>query len=287
MITSTSIVPSENLTEATAGSAPSAVAWPAIWVGAVVAVAVMLTLLVIGSGAGLASVSAWAHVGLSAVTATVAGAIWLLVVQWIGAGIGGYLTGRLRTKWAGTSHHEIFFRDTAHGFVAWALSTVIVATVLISMVGTGLGAGVRAAAMVGLAATPRTGPSASSVGIYDVDRLFRTDKADAGSSTDARAESLRILTEALRARALPADDRVYLAQLVVEHAGISTDEAQKRVDDTFARLQASELKSTEAAEAARKAAAEAALLAGLALLIGAFIACAAAALGGHEREQHR
>ena len=38
---------------------------------------------------------------------------------------GGYVAGRLRTRWVGVHTHEIFFRDTAHGFLAWALATVI------------------------------------------------------------------------------------------------------------------------------------------------------------------
>src|ERR1700730_4835360 len=93
----------------------SAVSWPAIIAGAVVAAAASLVLVVLGSGLGLASVSPWRNVGASATTFTIMTAIWLIVVQWAASGLGGYLTGRLRTKWVGTHTNEVFFADTAHG----------------------------------------------------------------------------------------------------------------------------------------------------------------------------
>ena len=75
-------------------------------------------------------------------------AIGLIVVQWLASGLGGYVTGRLRTKWVGTHTHEVFFRDTAHGFIMWALSTVLVATLLASATASLVGAGAHGAAMV-------------------------------------------------------------------------------------------------------------------------------------------
>src|SRR5262245_60628885 len=108
----------------------SAVSWPAILAGAFVAASVSLILIALGSGLGLASVSPWRGEGASATTFTVITAIWLIVIQWVASGLGGYVTGRLRTKWVRTHTHEVFFRDTAHGFVTWALSTVIGAFVL-------------------------------------------------------------------------------------------------------------------------------------------------------------
>jgi hypothetical protein len=40
---------------------------------------------------------------------------------------GGYLAGRLRAKWIGPRTDEVLFRDTAHGLLAWALATLLVA----------------------------------------------------------------------------------------------------------------------------------------------------------------
>ena len=48
-----------------------------------------------------------------------AAAIWLVVTQWLSSAFGGYLTGRLRTKWVGIRTDEVLFRDTAHGHGRW------------------------------------------------------------------------------------------------------------------------------------------------------------------------
>ena len=103
----------------------SAVSWAAILAGAATAVATSLILLAVGSGLGLASVSPWANQGVALTTFTLATAVWLIIMQWIASGLGGYLTGRLRTRWAGTQPHEVFFRDTAHGFLTWSIATLI------------------------------------------------------------------------------------------------------------------------------------------------------------------
>src|ERR1022692_2649216 len=86
--------------------AKSAVSWAAILAGAATAVAASLIMLAIGAGLGLASVSPWANVGASLTTFTVMTAIWLIMTQWVASGLGGYLTGRLRTRWSGTHKHE-------------------------------------------------------------------------------------------------------------------------------------------------------------------------------------
>jgi hypothetical protein len=52
------------------------------------------------------------------------------VTQWLASGLGGYLAGRLREKWVGIRTDEVLFRDTAHGFLAWALAALIVVTLL-------------------------------------------------------------------------------------------------------------------------------------------------------------
>src|ERR1700722_3333531 len=107
--------------------AGSAASWPAIIAGAFVAASVSLVLLALGSGLGFASISPWPGHGVSAKSFAITTAIWLIVMQWMSSGLGGYITGRLRTKWSGTHTHEVFFRDTAHGLVMWAVATVLVA----------------------------------------------------------------------------------------------------------------------------------------------------------------
>jgi hypothetical protein len=267
----------------------SAVSWAAILAGSVGAVSAMIILLTLGSGLGFASISPWTHSGASATTVGALAAVWFIVVQWLSAGLGGYLTGRLRTKWVGTHTHEVFFRDTTHGFVTWAVATLILAIVLAGAALATTGAGVRAAAMVGGgAAQGATGSphGRATVGAYDVDMLFRSAHSDANPTNDGHAEAMRILEKGLSAGDVSAADRSYLAEQVAGRTGISQDNAQKRVDDVIAQVKAADLKAREAADAARKAAAKASILTALAMLIGAFIACAAAALGGHERDLH-
>ena len=121
-------------------SSQSAVSWAAIFSGALAAVSITLVLL--------ALVSPWPNSGASATTFTIGAGIGLIVVQWFAADIGGFLTGRLRTKWVSVHVHEIFFRDTAHGFLAWALATVTGILLFASAASSIIGGGVHAAATV-------------------------------------------------------------------------------------------------------------------------------------------
>ena len=84
----------------------------------------------------------------------------------------------------------------------------------------------------------------------------------------------------------PAGDKTYLAQLVAARTGLSQADAEKRVDDVIAQEKGAELKAREAADAARKAGAYLSLFIGLSMLIGAFIASAAGALGGSQRDEY-
>jgi len=88
----------------------SGVAWPAIIGGAFASVALAVLLFTLGTGFGLASVSPWARAGASVTTVTVVTGVWLIVLHWLASGLGGYLTGRLRTKWVGLHTHEVFFQ---------------------------------------------------------------------------------------------------------------------------------------------------------------------------------
>jgi hypothetical protein len=273
MATDTTIV----AVDAAPAQTVSTVSWAAIVAGAVVAAAASVLLLALGSGFGLASVSPWAG-GASPVTFTVMTAIWLIVMQWIASGLGGYLTGRLRTRWIGTHAHEVFFRDTAHGFLSWALATVITAVLFSSAAIMATGAGVHAAA-----------PEAVSQQAlaYDTDQLFRSaHPAATPSANDSRAEAQRILAASVAGGALPTNDRAWLDQLIVTESGVSPAEADQRVQTVVDREQAAVAQAKQAADTARKAAAAFAIFTGLSMLIGALIASVAAALGGLQRDEH-
>ena len=126
----------------------------------------------------------------------------------------------------------------------------------------------------------------SGVSGYAVDGLFRSDRIDGSASTqDVAAQATRILANGVRNGDVPAADRAYLAQLVAAKTGLSPADAQKRVDDTIAGAKDAETKLRQAADAARKATATFAIFTALSLLIGAFVASAAAAFGGNMRDE--
>ncbi len=115
------------VTETAVGGTPSRTDWAAIFGGALGAIAVSIILFTAGSGFGLSTVEPWSFANRSPAEFAIGAGIWLIVMQWLSSAFGGYLAGRLRTKWVGVRTDEVLFRDTAHGLLAWALATVIVA----------------------------------------------------------------------------------------------------------------------------------------------------------------
>ncbi len=277
----------------------SAASWPAIFAGAFVAASVSLVLLTLGTGLGFAEISPWPGHGVRASTFAVTTAIWLVVMQWVSSGVGGYITGRLRTRWIGTHTHEVFFRDTAHGFIMWSVATVLVATVVASSLLSALQGGAHAVAGGAQAAANAMAPGAASAAAgsatgtsqtdsYGVDKLFRAANPSASSpgSSDPRVEVGHIVANAWTTGGVSDDDRNYLAELVAARTGASQADARKRVDEFAAQLQEAVTKAKAEADAARKAAAEAAIYTALSMLVGAFIASISAALGGRLRDEH-
>ena len=293
------------------GSA-SAVSWGAILAGAAAAAALSMILLILGAGLGLSAISPWARRGVSAATFGVSTIAWITVTQIMASGMGGYLAGRLRSRWVATHTDEVYFRDTAHGFLAWAVASLATAALLSSVIGSIVGGGVQAGASVASgAATAATATAAAAVTSatasssepgtgstsYFVDSLFRKDTAAVGTGTSPAAadaapaptaEVTRILMNSLRANALPADDARYLGQVVAQRTGMSQADAEKRVTDTYARWQAklrdAETAAREAADKARKATAYATLWLFVSMLAGAFGASLAATWGGRQRD---
>jgi len=294
METPANVLKSRALGDQEVFNAETAVAWPAIIAGAFTAAAVSLILLLLGSALGLASVSPWAHSGVSAVTFSVTAAIWLIIMQWVASGLGGYLTGRLRSKWLGMHTDEVFFRDTAHGFLAWALATVLTAAFLASAASSIVGGGVRAATNITAGALAGAGQAAGQnpEGMkgeplaYFVDSLYRTNNmAPNASEKDVRGETTRILVTGVKNGIIPDADKAYLAQLIAAHTGLSQADATARVNDTITQIDAAETKLGQEADKARKTASTISLLTFLSLLVGAFIATTAAALGGKHRDE--
>lgn len=272
--------------------AKAAVSWAAVAAGAVAAAALALVLIALGSGLGLSALSPWGDTGVSISTFKAGVGVYLVIVAVMSSAVGGYLAARLRTKWVGIHSHEAFFRDTAHGFLAWAFATLLSATALTSTISY-LANGVA----IGLGgATAQATRSVNPAEIY-VDKLFRVqtgmqpasaptpDSANANASpadktnpNQARSETLRLLTVSFRDNHdLSATDKTYLAQLVATRTGMSQTDAEKRVNDVV-----TEAKTAE--DAARKGAAKLSLWLTAAMLFGAFAASLAAVEGGSLRD---
>jgi hypothetical protein len=292
----------------------SAVSWGAIVAGAAGAAALALILLMLGTGLGLSSVSPWAYSGVSATTFGVSTILWLTFTQLVASGMGGYLAGRLRTKWVDVHTDEVFFRDTAHGFLSWAVAALATAALLTSVIGSIVNSGIQVgAAMAGNVATATVVSSeiANSNGDngpmgYFVDSLFRKDFNSTVSAPDIAGsdvipvwhpkhtpagsipEVTRIFMNSIRSGPLPAEDMRYVGQVVAYRTGLTQQDAEKRVIDTYARMQTklhdAETAAKEAADKGRKASAYAALWLFISLLIGAFVASFAATIGGRQRD---
>ena len=116
-------------------SSRSAVSWGAVLAGAVISAALTATLIIGGTGLGFLAVSPWSNDGASGSALAIGTIVWLFVTQLIAYGIAGYVTGRLRTNWTEVPNDEVYFRDTAHGFLVWALSAVVGVFMLIAMNG--------------------------------------------------------------------------------------------------------------------------------------------------------
>ncbi len=273
-------------------SSKPAIVWGPIIGGAFAATGITLILLLLGSGVGLTMVSPWSDQSNSATAVGITAAIWLVVVQWLSSAIGGYLTGRLRTKWVEVHSDEVFFRDTAHGFLSWALATVFVAGFLASSLTSLASASANAAGQVAQNAVSAGASAASTRGAdataYFTDALLRPAKAaDRAQSDDgaAAAEISRILLQGSVSGQLPDGDKSYIAAIISARTGLSETDARNRVDAVLKQIDDAKSAAKDAADKARKAGATSALVGSLSLLVGAFIASAAAALGGRQRDE--
>lgn len=260
----------------------SGVSWAAIFAGAAAAASLSLILVVLGAGLGFAATSPWANEGASAKALGISTIIWLLLTQILASGLGGYIAGRLRVKWANLHGDEVYFRDTAHGFLSWAVATLVAAMLIVGTVGGLAGAGVQAGATaVGAAASMAPKPDPNG---YFVDSLFRSDGLAPVSDDAANGVAARIIARSVTEGTLAEGDRTYLAQLVAQRTRLSQAEAEARVDQVFAQVEQAKVQAKQAADTAAKVAAWTALWTFVALLCGAFFASLAALYGGRQRD---
>jgi hypothetical protein len=280
-----SIIAAESdMIEPIVATEPWAINWAAVAAGTFANAALALLLVAFGAGMGFSAVSPWSNAGVSMTTFSVGTGLYLIVMSMLASTVGGYIAGRLRTRWSGVHSDEVFFRDTAHGFLSWACAAVLSAAVL----------GAAATAIVSGASAGLTQRNANDGGpaAFYVDELFRpaagapaAPAPGAPAATQAaadpatRAEVSRLLLKSFRDRTdLAASDRTYLTQLVSARTGLSQADADKRVNDVLAQAK-SDL------DKARSAAAKLALWLCAALFAGALAASLAAIEGGQLRDR--
>lgn len=302
---------------AAAVNSASAVSWGAIFAGAATAASLALMLLMLGAGLGLTSISPWENQGLAAGTVGIAAIAWLTFTQIVASGMGGYLAGRLRTKWVDTHTNEIYFRDTAHGFLTWAVALLVSAVLLTTTISSLIGGSAK---VIGSVAGGATATAVNNAGEgssmlskssmeYFTRSLFRASGSTPAGNSNASgndvmamnqpappkaespaqlAEVTGIFANSIYSGALPKDDLTYVAQLVSQNTGISQQEAEQRVqavyDKAQANLKEAKDKAQQAADAARKTTSYVTLWSFISLLIGAFVASLCATYGGRQRD---
>lgn len=296
----------------------SAVSWGAIFAGALTACALSLIMFILGTGLGFSAVSPWTAYGISAASLGLSAILWITFTQLLASGLGGYIAGRLRAKWLQTHTDEICFRDTAHGFLAWAIATFFMVTMVSSTLESLVKGGARAtSAVVSAAGDAVSGATGALVQAgtslanqtevkqemrYWMDSLFRKQRnvSDKKSGTaemrESDMQSMRTASEVSRIfmnaiyykTELSKKDLDYVTQIVSAQTEVSREEAQKRVTEIYSNIQANlrdaENAVREAADKSRKAIAYASLWITVSLLVGAFMASLAARWGGRHRE---
>jgi hypothetical protein len=272
---------------AVAGALPgtSFVEWGAVFAGGAMAAALSFVLLTFGAAIGLSFVSPWANVGASTKMIASLAVFWTMAQQIGAAMVGGYVAGRMRSRWGETTEHEIEFRDGLHGGLVWAVGIIISAALLLSTAGAVTRTGAEVGGRLASAAAANADPLA-----YQADVLLRSPRTAvaapgapqlATTTGDQRAEVARILAKSVTTGTLPDADRSYLAGIVSQRIGLSQPEAEKRVSDAYAEVSRA---AKEAADKARRAAILTGFVSAAGLLVALGAAWWAALRGGHHRD---
>ena len=269
-----------------AGVGTSFVEWGAVLAGAVLAAALSFVFLTFGAAIGLSTTSPWADAGVSVKTlATIA--VFFAMVQQIGSFMaGGYVAGRMRSRWGETNKDEVEFRDGLHGGLVWAVGVAIGAALFVSTAGSAVKTGADVAGKAAAAAAANADPSA-----YSIDALLRPaagrppvagqGAAPATSAADTRTEVVRIFAKATASGTLPENDKSYLASVVAQRTGLPQPEAEKRVTEAFAEANRA---VKEAADKARRASILTGFVTAASLMVSFGAAWWAALRGGNHRD---
>jgi hypothetical protein len=248
---------------------PTAVSWGAVLAGAAVAAAVSLLLFALATGLDLAALSSTSTNRATPASFTVIAAVALIVTHWIPASLGGYITGRLRTRWIGTPTHEVFFRDGAHGFLTWSVATVFMAS--------GLGSGLASTASR-LTGAVHSGGAAVHTAQPSPFNAQSGAFGQAPLTASAPTHSELVVPDGPTLADMLDTDRTYLARPAATPGAVPEPGDVPRP--------AWDRPAWQASEAERRDAAANSIFTALSMLVGALIASISAALGGRIRDLH-
>jgi hypothetical protein len=274
-----------------AAVAPSFVEWGPVVAGALLAAALSFVLLTFGAAIGLSATSPWPSAGLSAKMIASLAVFWTLVQQ-IGAFMaGGYIAGRMRTRWQETPQHEVEFRDGLHGGLVWAVGVVIGAALIMATAGAVTRTGTEIAGKAANSVAYSAGNPMDGV----LDTLLRptavqapapgpqapaTANARAGSTAPAettRATIGRILATSVANGNLSTENKAYLVQLVSQQTGLPPQEVETRVTNAVTAVR-------EEIDKARRATILTGLVTAISLIVSFGAAWWAALKGGQHRD---
>ncbi|MEO5800296.1 MAG: hypothetical protein ABIZ70_07280 [Gemmatimonadales bacterium] len=248
----------------------SGISWSAVFGGAIVIASMSFILLALGTGLGLSSMTPWSAPRDTTKVIGMATVAWLVIMQMISGGLGGYLAGRIRNRWLGIHTDETYFRDTLHGFLAWGLA--LCGTIAFLAAASSVMAG-------GAAASTPDSRQEVSTNAYFVDVMLRpTTPITTPASPEVRGELERILTRTLLMAGFARDDMTAAGRIISQQTGIAQAAAEQRAVDVAGM-------AAKAAEDAKDAVGHSLLWVFVGLLVGAFSASFAATLGGRTRDQ--
>jgi hypothetical protein len=272
---------------------PSRISWGAVLAGALLALAITTTLNVLGAAIGMGSIDLTERDGPSAATFGIAGGVWVLVAHLLALAVGGWVAARL----SGTIDRG---DGALHGLAVWAFAFLISAMVLGNVV-----SGIASSATSGLAsivggAARGAGEAASAVaGQVDVeaqvDRVttaLRTGGDPAAMTPEQRsAEIGSLITQRVTTGTLDDTQRQRLVALVAAEAGVSPEEAARRVQEVEQEAQrraaAVEERARQAADATASAAATASFWLFAAMVLGAVAGLLGGRAGVRDAVYHR
>ncbi len=266
--------------------------WAAVLAGVFVSTASALLLAGVGAALGLSL----RPDDTSAETVGLAAAVWLGLITLYAAGVGGYISGRLRVNNSNSPEDEISFRDGVNGLVVWGLGIILSGLLATATISGAARTVAATGSAVTTAAAGAVGAAVESVGSVDylIDRALRVSDAPAqgatGNPEQTRAEISRIITASVARGSVSNEDKQYLTQLVSTRTGIPQADAERRIDALTAEAQAAATQATEAAKAAaekaEKAATFFAIYSALAAFLAGVLAWFAARIGGHHRDDN-